>query len=72
MFGIRNIDSGHHSSLGFGLRDEGLFREVLGQDKLFRFHNQKKKRAVEKLVMKTRGTRWRRKKRNDIPSLKVS
>lgn len=54
MFGIRNIDSGRHSSLGFGLRDEGLFREVLGQDKLFRFHNQKKKRAVEKLVMENK------------------
>lgn len=56
MFDIRNIDSGRHSGLGFGLRDEGLFREVLGQDKLFRFHSQKKRkeRAVEKLVMKNK------------------
>lgn len=55
MFGIRNIDNGRHSSLGFGSRDEGLFREVLGQDKLFRFHSQKKKKgAVEKLVMENK------------------
>lgn len=44
MFGIRNIDNGRRSGLGFGSRDEDLFREVLGRGRLFRFHSQNKRR----------------------------
>lgn len=72
MFGIRNIDNGRRSGLGFGSRDEDLFREVLGRGRLFRFHSQKKEKD-EKLVMEKEWIRWRRRgKKRDMPSLKVS